>query len=45
MKYPGKVTVSIGPPIMTAGREPAAVIADVENWIEGEMLKLTPACR
>lgn len=43
MKYPGKITVSIGPPIITAGREPSAVIADVENWIEGEMLKLTPA--
>jgi 1-acyl-sn-glycerol-3-phosphate acyltransferase len=43
LKYPGKVTVSIGPPIITAGREPADVIADVENWIEGEMSKLTPA--
>lgn len=44
LKYPGMVTVSIGPPIITAGRTPAEVIADVENWIEAEMLKLPPAC-
>ena len=43
MKYPGKITVSIGPPIITVGREPAEVIADVENWIEAEMLTLAPA--
>ncbi|MBL8522842.1 MAG: 1-acyl-sn-glycerol-3-phosphate acyltransferase [Betaproteobacteria bacterium] len=43
LKYPGKVTVSIGPVIQTAGREPGDVIADVENWIEGEMAKLPPA--
>ena len=43
MKFPGKITVSIGPPIVTVGREPTEVIADVENWIEGEMLKLAPA--
>lgn len=44
VKYPGMVTVSIGPPILTAGRQPIEVIADVENWIEAEMLKLPPAC-
>ena len=43
LKYPGKVTVSIGPLIKTAGREPADIIADVENWIEAEMLTLPPA--
>lgn len=43
LKYPGMVTVSIGPPIQTAGKEPTAVIAEVESWIEGEMLKLPPA--
>ena len=43
LKYPGKVTVSIGPLIQTAGREPADIIADVENWIESEMLTLPPA--
>ena len=44
LKYPGMVTVSIGPLIQTAGREVAEVIADVENWIEAEMLKLPRAC-
>ena len=44
LKYPGQVTVSIGPLIQTAGREPAAVIADVEKWIESEMSRLPPAC-
>ena len=43
LKYPGMVTVSIGPLIHTKDREPSAVIADVENWIESEMLKLPPA--
>lgn len=44
LKYPGKVTVSIGPPIITVDRTPGEVIADVENWIEAEMLTLPPAC-
>jgi 1-acyl-sn-glycerol-3-phosphate acyltransferase len=44
LKYPGRVSVSIGPLIKTAGREPGDVIADVENWIEAEMLKFPPAC-
>ena len=43
LKYPGMVTVSIGPLIQTAGKEPSEVIADVENWIEAEMLTLPPA--
>jgi 1-acyl-sn-glycerol-3-phosphate acyltransferase len=43
LKYPGLVTVSIGPLIHTVGREPAEVIADVEKWIEAEMLRLPPA--
>lgn len=43
LKYPGLVTVSIGPLIHTVGREPAEVIADVEKWIEAEMLGLPPA--
>ena len=43
LKYPGRVTVSIGPLIKSEGREPADIIADVENWIEAEMLTLPPA--
>lgn len=42
-KYPGTVTVSIGPVIPTQGREPADIKADVENWIEGEMARMAPA--
>ena len=43
LKYPGTITVSYGPVIATAGREANAIIADVEKWIEAEMLILPPA--
>jgi len=42
IKTPGLVTVSIGPPIPTAGRQPDEVNADVERWIEAEMRRLSP---
>jgi len=41
-KYPGKVTVVIGPAIDTAGLTPEQVTRRVEDWIEGEMERLTP---
>jgi 1-acyl-sn-glycerol-3-phosphate acyltransferase len=41
-KTPGTIIVSIGPPIPTAGREPDAVNAEVERWIETEMRRLSP---
>lgn len=41
-KHAGVVQVVIGPEIPTAGREPAAVNADVQDWIEGEMRRLNP---
>lgn len=34
IKYPGVVDVVIGPPIATQGREPADILAEVEDWIE-----------
>ena len=34
IKRAGTVTVRIGPAIETAGREPAAILADAEAWIE-----------
>jgi 1-acyl-sn-glycerol-3-phosphate acyltransferase len=34
IKRAGTVTVRIGPAIATAGREPAAILADAEAWIE-----------
>jgi 1-acyl-sn-glycerol-3-phosphate acyltransferase len=41
-KYPGKVTVVIGPAIDTAGLTAEQVIRRVEEWIEGEMELLAP---
>ena len=43
LKYPGKITMSIGEPISTNGKDAAQVIAEVESWIEAEMLRLPSA--
>ncbi|RKP58946.1 lysophospholipid acyltransferase family protein [Pararobbsia silviterrae] len=43
LKYPGAVTVSIGKPIPTAGREIEEVNREVEAWIETEMRRIDPA--
>ncbi len=40
LKYPGTVTVRIGPPIDSAGRDPAAIIAMAEQWIETQQQTL-----
>jgi 1-acyl-sn-glycerol-3-phosphate acyltransferase len=37
IKKPGLITVSIGKPISPAGKTPAALMQQVENWIESEM--------
>jgi 1-acyl-sn-glycerol-3-phosphate acyltransferase len=42
LKHPGKVTVSIGPAIDTAGLTAEQVMRRAEDWIEGEMERLTP---
>ena len=42
IKRPGRVVVSVGPPIPTAGREPDAVNDEVERWIEAEMRRISP---
>lgn len=42
VKKPGIITVSVGPPIPTAGRTAAEINRDVEAWIEGEMRVLNP---
>ncbi len=42
LKYPGRVTMSIGAPITTAGKSAADVGREVEEWIEAEMLRLPP---
>ena len=42
LKYPGTVTVSIGPAIETDGLSAAEINARAEEWIEGEMHRLFP---
>ena len=41
LKYPGMITVSIGAPIDTRGSEPEEVNRKVEDWIEGEMQRIS----
>jgi 1-acyl-sn-glycerol-3-phosphate acyltransferase len=40
LKYPGEITVVIGPAIATQGRKPNAVLAETEAWIEETMRRL-----
>ena len=42
IKYPGVVDVSIGPLMPSVGRDPDALMAEVEQWIEAEMHRLDP---
>ncbi|MCK9513588.1 MAG: 1-acyl-sn-glycerol-3-phosphate acyltransferase [Pigmentiphaga sp.] len=42
IKRPGLITVSIGPPIDSAGLSATALNAKVQEWIEGEMRRLSP---
>ncbi|HEY4999361.1 MAG TPA: lysophospholipid acyltransferase family protein, partial [Usitatibacter sp.] len=41
-KRPGTVKVVIGPLIETAGRDVVSVHNDVQNWIEGQMRRISP---
>jgi 1-acyl-sn-glycerol-3-phosphate acyltransferase len=41
--YPGLIEVSVGPCVPVTGRDPKAVMADVEAWIEAEMRRLDPS--
>ncbi len=41
IKYPGVIRVVIGTPIATAGRSATDIIAEVEDWIESTMLKIS----
>ncbi len=45
MKKPGLIRVVIGPPIETTGREPRALNAEVQAWIEGTMREISSAGR
>jgi 1-acyl-sn-glycerol-3-phosphate acyltransferase len=42
LKYPGTVTVSIGPAFDAAGMTPDAINARAEAWIEAEMRHISP---
>jgi 1-acyl-sn-glycerol-3-phosphate acyltransferase len=42
LKYPGTITVSIGPPIDTAGLAADEINTRAEAWIEAEMRRLFP---
>ena len=39
-KYPGTIEVRVGKPMETKGKGAAEIIAEVEQWIEGELEKL-----
>ena len=39
-KVPGTITISIGPPIPSGGREALELTAQVESWIENEVARL-----
>lgn len=43
IKYPGTVTVSIGPMINSQGRQADELMAEVQRWIENEMTQLDPS--
>lgn len=42
VKTPGVVRVSIGPMIQSTGREPKALMREVQTWIEAEMHRIDP---
>ena len=42
LKRPGTITLRIGPPILTEGRNPADVLDEVERWIEQQQEILCP---
>ncbi len=44
-KYPGTITVRVGPAIATEGRGPAEVTRLTRDWIEREMQELEPEFR
>jgi 1-acyl-sn-glycerol-3-phosphate acyltransferase len=42
IKHPGVVTVSIGPGLASAGRDPKGLMREAETWIEDEMRRIDP---
>jgi 1-acyl-sn-glycerol-3-phosphate acyltransferase len=45
VKRPGLITVSIGPAIRSEGQKAAALMHNVEEWIENEMRRIRHEAR
>ena len=45
VKRPGLITVSIGPPLRSEGQKAAALMHNVEEWIENEMRRIRHEAR
>ena len=41
IKWPGEITVTIGPVITSAGKDAATIMAETQEWIEGRMAEIT----
>ena len=41
IKWPGVITVSIGPVIYSEGKTASEILAETEQWIEGRMIEIT----
>ena len=41
IKWPGTITVSIGPVISSEGKKTSQILADTQSWIEGRMAEIT----
>ena len=41
IKWPGVITVSIGPVIYSEGKTASEILAETEHWIEGRMIEIT----
>ena len=41
VKYPGHVTVRIGPKITSKGKTPEAILKEAKDWIEAQMPEIT----
>lgn len=40
LKYPGEITVVVGPPVTAVGRDTREVMSEVEAWIEARQLEI-----
>jgi len=41
IKWPGVITVSVGPVITSEGKTAAQILKETETWIEGRMKEIT----